>query len=94
MYNEQQGNLVLGRSQGKEIFASCVLRLASWRRRKNLDTLLRRRKNLNTLPYRKPPRLGACGLIPGGGLVNGIAERNIGTVMFISRAMVHHAALH
>ena len=31
---------------------------------------------------------------PGGHHSNGIAERNIGTVMSISRAMLHHAALH
>ena len=31
---------------------------------------------------------------PGGHHSNGIAEQNIGTVMSISRAMLHHAALH
>ena len=31
---------------------------------------------------------------PGGHHANGIAERNISTVMSISRAMMHHAALH
>ena len=31
---------------------------------------------------------------PGAHHANGIAERNIGTIMSISRAMMHHAALH
>ena len=31
---------------------------------------------------------------PGGHHANGIAERNIATVMSISRAMLHHAAIH